>query len=184
MNSSNKLKDKREVEVGPRWYVVNTKPNQETKAKLNLEYQGFKTYLPMRLCSPTSKRPITPFLPRYLFVSIDPTVQAWRSIFSTHGVHNLITSGDNPAFVPDRFIDELRSREIEGSLQLKTDAAPKPFPFKPGDKVRIKVDPFMGVNAMFERRLDADRITILLSILGRDSRVDLHITSVLEADMR
>ena len=30
-----------------KFYVVHTKPNQENKAKRNLEFQGFKTWLPI-----------------------------------------------------------------------------------------------------------------------------------------
>ena len=29
------------------FFVVHTKPNQENKAKKNLEFQGFKTWLPI-----------------------------------------------------------------------------------------------------------------------------------------
>jgi hypothetical protein len=35
-----------ELAPGARWYLVHTRPNSERKAELNLQAQGFATFLP------------------------------------------------------------------------------------------------------------------------------------------
>ena len=68
----------------PRWYVVQSQPNAELKAVAHLSRQGFDTYLPRYLKRRRHARRVEvvarPLFPRY-FVSIDVTVQRWRSVY-------------------------------------------------------------------------------------------------------
>ena len=55
--------------------------------------------------------------PRYLFVRLDSDTDNWAPIRSTLGVVSIVRFGHEPARVPDRFVDYLRSREDEKGIQ-------------------------------------------------------------------
>jgi transcriptional antiterminator RfaH len=78
------------AEFHPRWFVAHTQPHAEVKATAHLARQGFQIYFPRYLKRRRHARKIetvaAPLFPRYLFVSVDKSVQRWRSIYSTVGV--------------------------------------------------------------------------------------------------
>ena len=96
------------------WYVVNTQPNGEERARLNLERQGFDVYLPRYLKHRRHARRIErvrrPLFPRYLFVRFDPDTAQWRSINGTFGVAHLVSHGNQPVPVPDNIVDAIQAR--------------------------------------------------------------------------
>ena len=61
-----------ELAQGARWYLVHTRPNSERKAELNLQAQGFATFLPQIEKTIRHARRLKtvrrPLFPRYLFV--------------------------------------------------------------------------------------------------------------------
>lgn len=89
---------------GERWYVVYTLPVREMRARMHLENQGFRTFLPQRPKTVRHARKfstvVAPFFPRYLFVVLDLGLDHWRSVNGTFGVANLIMQGDMPNPVP------------------------------------------------------------------------------------
>src|SRR3984885_15659307 len=103
------------VDLGSRWYVVQTHPHAETKASEHLRRQGFAIYLPRYLKQRRHARRVeriaAPLFPRYIFVSVDLATQRWLSIDSTIGVTKLIRNGNVPAAVPQPVIDALKCRE-------------------------------------------------------------------------
>lgn len=161
-----------ETGSGPRvWIVVQTHAGQERLAKFHLQKQGFEVYLPMRLTrGRDGKGGVAPFFPRYLFVQVTAEVRRWQAIFSTIGVARVFCAGERPVGVKDKFIERIREKEIDGLLHvgvpLELDC-----PFKTQDPVLYGV-----IEGVFMERVDARRATILVSLLGRDSRVtvDLH----------
>ena len=85
------------------FFVVHTKPNQENKAKKNLEFQGFKTWLPIYKKAVVRKnrlflREEPFFLDTFLFF-FDISKDNWSRIFSTLGVKYLITFDGKPKAV-------------------------------------------------------------------------------------
>ena len=76
-----------ELAQGARWYLVHTRPNSERKAEINLEAQGFKTFLPQIDRTIRHARRLTtvrrPLFPRYLFVCLDIGRDRWLSINGT-----------------------------------------------------------------------------------------------------
>jgi transcriptional antiterminator RfaH len=164
-----------------RWYVVQTQPHAERKASLHLARQGFETYLPRYLKRRRHARRIetvvAPLFPRYLFVAVDMATQRWRNIQSTIGVSCLVCNGDEPAALPARVMDQLRSNEDERGF-VRVDTRPR---FAPGDKVRILDGAFAATMGLFEAVADKDRIAILLDLLGRKVRVVLDVDYVTAA---
>lgn len=105
--------------------------------------------------------------PRYLFVAVDPDVQAWRAIRSTIGVADLVSFGDRPATVPQEIIDEILARQDEQGLVRTMDVAG----FQRGDAVQLVDGPLADLSGLFECPNDDDRVTVLLAIMGRPVRV-------------
>lgn len=157
--------------IGSRWYAVQTQPHAERKACAHLNRQGFSTYLPRYLkrrrhARKTEMVPAALF-PRYLFVAIDISAQRWRSIQSTVGVCQLVCNGDEPAFVPDPVIAQLREREDEHGF-VPVDCLQH---FAPGDKIRVIEGAFEAAQGMFDRMSGDQRVAVLLELLGRKVRV-------------
>ena len=164
-----------------RWYVVLTQAHAEPKATLHLERQGFDTYTPRLRKTRRHARRVdvvaAPLFPRYMFVGIDLTAQRWRAVNSTVGVTQLVCNGELPTAVPDAVIDELRSFEDEnGFVRL-----PLPPGLRPGDVVRVTEGAFVSCLGLFEGMTEGQRVTILLDLLGRKTRVVLDSASVAPA---
>jgi transcriptional antiterminator RfaH len=160
-----------ELAAGQRWYVVRTRPHAEAKAAFNLERQGFITYLPRYLKRRRHARRIesveAPLFPRYLFVAADLATQCWRAIHSTVGVSQLVCHGEEPVPVPETILRQFWQRHDDaGYIRLET--APR---FAPGDKVRVAGGVLSSCLGFFEGVTDAQRVAILVELLGRKVKV-------------
>jgi len=102
-----------------------------------------------------------PLFPCYLFIEIK---DKWRSLHSTYGIAAVI-GGSIPAIVRDQVIDDLRSREQNGYIQL-----PKSKKFDVGDEVTIKAGAFAGQTALVARMPVKERQKVLLALLGNKIR--------------
>jgi transcriptional antiterminator RfaH len=157
-----------------RWYVVHTHPHAEQAAVENLRRQGFRTYLPRcrkrRRHARRTDMVVRPFFPRYLFVCLDLCHQRWRAIMSTVGVSDLVRFGEMPAAVPDGVVESLIARECDG-LPAEPSVAETA---RPGDPVRLADGPFADLVARFQEMADAERVFVLLDLLGRKVRVKVR----------
>jgi transcriptional antiterminator RfaH len=163
------------------WYVVETHPHAETKAEAHLRRQGFQTYLPRyrKKRSHARRREVilAPLFPRYLFVAMDTARQRWRAVQSTLGVARLVSFGDTPAPMRESVIEQIRGREGDDGLIC----FPPRSPFSHGDAVRVTNGPLESYLGFFEGITDSERVAVLLDILGRKTRVVLHLSSVATA---
>lgn len=154
-----------------RWYAVHTHPRSEQKALFNLERQGFHAYLPcfakQRRHARQQQLVSAPLFPRYLFVHMDLDADRWRSVYSSFGVSDVVSAGDQPVPLPDRVIESIRTREGDDGL-VKMQA---PKPFRSGDPVQIHGGPLAEQTAIFDCEDDNQRVFVLLSLLGRNVRV-------------
>ena len=162
-----------------RWFVVQTRPHAEHKAAAHLARQGFDCYLPryLKRRRHAGKTEIVPaaLFPRYMFVAVGEA-QQWRSIRSTIGVSQLVCSGEDPAPVPDRVIEELRAREdANGFIKL----SPRPA-FPKGARVRVVDGIFVDRLALYDDLVDCERVAVLLEILGRKVRVVIDKNKIVE----
>lgn len=163
-----------------RWYVVVTQPNNEARARENLERQGFSVYLPRyrrtRKHARKTESVLRPLFPRYLFVGLDLARDRWRSVQSTLGVQSLVTSGDRPSEVPEAVIAAIQEREGEdGLVQISAPPLPK------GAKVRVLDGIFEDAVGVFERVAGEQRVAVLLQLLGREVMALLPNESVAAA---
>jgi transcriptional antiterminator RfaH len=155
-----------------RWYLIHTKPSGESVAQMNLERQGYEVYFP-RLLQPTRRRArwgdaIIALFPRYLFLRLSEGEQPLSPVRSSAGVSSVVRFGASYAVVPDQVVGELRARaDPESGLHRLSGRSE----IRAGAAVRIAVGAFAGLEGVFERNAGADRVVILLNLLGRDSSV-------------
>jgi transcriptional antiterminator RfaH len=156
------------------WCVVHTQPSKELLAKQHLIDQGYEVYLPRfkKICRHARKveEKLVPLFPRYLFLGMDLTSARWRSVNGTRGVSHLLMSDDlNPAKVPTRVVEDLKSHEMgDGTLPVTSLET-----FIKGDKVRITEGAFQDQTAVFESLDDKSRVQLLLTFMGREMKMTL-----------
>ena len=159
------------------WYLVYCKPRQESSARRNLERQGYVTYLPrvrqIRRRQEHRVSVVVPMFPRYLFIRLSTETDNWGPIRSTIGVVSLVRFGQAPAAVPQGFVDMLRAREDAEGLQPIVSE-----PYKAGARVRIMEGGFAGYEGIFLARSGRDRVTVLLEVLGRNTRMNVDLSTI------
>jgi transcriptional antiterminator RfaH len=163
------------------WCAAQTHLHAENKALFNLERQGFNALLPKHLVRRSHAGKVDwvprPLFPRYLFVEIDPDSTPWRAIWSTIGISSVVQFGNQPAVVPDNIIQKIISRQGDDGL-VRTNHGDT---FKPGERVRVLRGALSEHDALFESANDRNRITVLLSILGRKVRAQVPKDAVISA---
>jgi transcriptional antiterminator RfaH len=154
-----------------RWYLIHSKPLAETVAQLNLERQGYETYLPRlgRAARQGSRRKehASALFPRYLFLRLNEGHQPLGPVHSSVGVTSVVRFGLSYAVVADEIIRDLQAREgADGLHRLRACAG-----LTTGAQVRVTMGPFDGLQGVFEREAGADRVMVLLRLLGQDAHV-------------
>lgn len=154
-----------------RWYAVFCRAHAEQRARVNLERQRFETWLPLyrkhRRHAGRSELVLRPLFPRYLFVAMDLPRARWRAILSTYGVAGLVCAGEAPAPVPGEVIEGLRARaDSDGTFTLE-----RAQHLARGERVRIEAGPMRDLEGIFEAASDAERVIVLLDLMGRGVRV-------------
>lgn len=160
------------------WYAAHTHSGAEARALWHIERQGFSAYLPRYMKQRRHARKTdwiqAPLFPRYLFVWFEVAKQRWQAIQSTIGVRYLICGEQAPLMVPQRLIEELRSREDErGLIDMARQA-----PFRRGDRVQLTAGALIDQIGVFECCSDDERAVVLLHLLGRDLRVRVAPSSL------
>lgn len=155
------------------WHVVHAQHNREGLAAAELARQGFRVFLPLFLKTRRHARRVTqveaPLFPGYLFVAIDAARQRWRSINGTRGVLRLVTSHDAPSPVASRIVEDLLARrDGKGYIPMPVRTMPAP-----GSTVRVLQGSFSDALGLFEDVKGAERVAILMELLGRKVRVML-----------
>jgi len=165
------------------WYLVLSRPRQEAVAAEHLQRQGYGVYLP-RLQLPRRRRGswqdvVEPLFPRYLFAGARREEQSVHPIRSTRGVSALVRNGAGYTPVSPELLAELRAREdAEGLHRLH------PGELQPGEVVRILAGPFAGLEAVFHSRQGADRVRVLLTLIGASTPATLPAGLVVAAGGR
>jgi len=165
-----------------RWYLILTKPSSEAIARANLGRQGYEIYFP-RLAQSLQRRGrrldrVDPLFPRYLFLRLREGEQALGPVRCSVGVTNVVRFGSSYAVVPDEVIQELQARAdpVSGLHRIVRDR-----PLAPGTKVSIAAGSFKGLDGVFEREAGADRVVVLLSVLGREVPVRMPTCNLLRS---
>lgn len=159
------------------WYVVRTKPRQETRAKLNLENQDITTFLPeitLQKIRRGKRTAVTePLFPGYVFANLDDYAGKFHKVRSTFGVAKLLTFGETPATVPDALIQEMHQVNAETQQKAQQSAMPQV-----GEKVEITYGPFKGFMAEILQLDGESRCIVLLNWLQKEVKATLEFNEI------
>lgn len=159
------------------WYLVHTKPRQERCALENLQRQGYECYFPTMPAEKPQSGKLgvveQPLFPRYLFIRLGkgPAAQSWHPIRSTKGVSRLVTFGTAPAKVSDALITVLQNQEA--LVQTEPDRL-----FKPGERVRITVYPFVDIEGIYQMADGDQRVMVLIELMSKSVKIHLAPTAI------
>jgi len=161
-----------------KWLLVYTKANQELLAKINLEHQKYKVFLPLidnNNKNSEKKLSYKAVFPRYLFVNINLSTDNWLSINSTKGIQKLVIFGENLAAVPDKTIKTLKSKldcnDIYHPNRVEVD-------YISGDKITIQRGKLKGLDAIFLSSSGEERSRLLLKFLSRDIVAEISSSDI------
>ena len=152
------------------WIVARTESQREQTARRFLELAKFTVYVPyIRERQAKGGRRVErlkPMFPSYCFIALRNG--RWWDARWCVGVAAVIMSGGEPAQLSDRIVDELRSRERNGAIEL-----PRRDGFKAGERVRVLTGPFEGCLGLYAEMRPHERVLVLLALLGGEQRVEL-----------
>ena len=171
------------------WYVVQVFSSQEKKVKKALEdfreQKGLKDFI-TEILLPTEnvsevkngqqvvveKR----LWPGYLLVKMNFNDDTWEFVKNTPGVVDFL-GGEKPTALTD-----LEVQEILSDLEDKKQKVTQKHKFQVGDNVKITDGVFVNfTGTVSEVFHDKGRLSVVVSIFGRDTRVDdLEFTQVEE----
>jgi transcriptional antiterminator RfaH len=150
------------------WAVAQLQPNRTALALQMLAQEGFTVYAPKlrerRTIRGRREDSEVSLFPSYAFIRIE---LQWHAARWCPGVTRLVMDGLQPAKVPDAVIEDIRSRERNGAVELPKRA------LRYGDRVRILAGPFRGHLAIYADMSAHERVAVLLQILGGSQRVTL-----------
>jgi len=163
-----------------KWYVLQVYSAQEKKVKQALEeYKDLKgmsdlleqVLLPIENVSEVKRgqqKVVEKRLwPGYLLIKMNLTDESWHYVKATPGVIEFL-GGDKPTALSDREVDE-----ILRDLQDKKQKVIQKHKFDVGDRVKITDGVFVNfVGTVQEVFHDKGRLSVLVSIFGRETRVD------------
>lgn len=153
------------------WSVAQTESQREGVAAKFLSKNDYETYLPKIVAKAGVRARVVPLFPTYIFVRID---DHWWSIKRTIGVLRVLMWGDKPAVIGDKIVGAIQRREGENGLVK----LPKPPGLARGQTVVIRAGSFAGRVGVYDGMAGADRVRVLLNLLGRLVPVTLAIADV------
>jgi transcription elongation factor/antiterminator RfaH len=154
----------RVVEVQARWYAAQTLHRRERGAELQLEAQGFTSFLPQITRTVRHARQLrtvrTPLFPSYVFVRLDLERDRWRSVNGTYGVARLVMADGRPVPVPNGVVESLFTlRDGNGVVRLDHDLSV-------GQRIKVIAGPFAQTLGALTRLDGPERVQILLDMMG------------------
>jgi transcriptional antiterminator RfaH len=119
---------------------------------------------------------LRPLFPRYLFVALDLSVDRWRAVQATVGIGALIMNGDRPQAAPAGLVEGMMAcSDTEAGFVLRTE-------LEVGSRVRFLTGPFEDRLGRLVEMRDAERVTVLLEILGAEREVVVSPGRLLSAE--
>lgn len=163
-----------------KWYVVQVFSTHEKKVKKaleeHLELKGMTDYIEQILLPTENVSEVKKgqqhvvekrLWPGYLLVKMNLTDDSWQYIKNTNGVIDFL-GGDKPVPLTDTEVNGIL-KDLEDKRQKVT----QKHKFEIGDRVKITDGVFVNfIGTVIEVFHDKGRLSVLVSIFGRDTRVD------------
>lgn len=143
------------------WYVIHTKPLQETRAENNLRSLGIETYLPkFKEChrSRSDGEPnwvVKPLFPRYFFARFRFNTLGYK-IRNARGVRDVVGFGKSPIPIDDEIIKLIQSKHNDlGYVKLENNVSPS-------DEIIVQGDSYINLHGIFEQNVSGSGRTMIL----------------------
>ena len=185
------------------WYVIHSYSGYENKVKGNLEARAttlnmedyiFQVEGPMEevteIKSGVRKQVRRNKFPGYVLVRMDLTDESWGVVRHTPGVTGFVGNGHSPAPLSLDEVIAILAPEPEkkaavagtggkGGGGAAASAAPISVDFNVGDSVTVVDGPFATLHATIsEINLEAQKVTGLVEIFGRETPVELAFSQI------
>lgn len=172
------------------WYALITAPQREDKAERELHKSpGLVTYVPRETywtARQVQKRTLKterqkPLIPRYVFIT---GAINWFAISRIEEVAGVMAFSGVPRQVPTRELARLAEREREGWFderrRLALELAKTGPTYQVGDLIRITGadNPFKSLDGLVDADSTEERVTILVSIFGRETPMVLPLSEI------
>ncbi len=195
------LREQVESQEG-KWYVLNTYSGYEKKVKTGIETRIetmgmqdliFEVDVPMERIIESRKGQMKLVervrMPGYVLIRMHLEDEARRVVQSTEGVAGFVGNGRNPVPLSVDEVVRMRLSEIRTDVGVtvqgvKTKGAKGPVaeviaPYKTGDSVTLTAQPWAGMPAtVSEVDVANQRLTVLVTLVGKDTPVELDFTQV------
>ncbi len=163
-----------------KWYVVQVFTSQEKKVKKALEeFRESAGVLDLieEILLPTEnvmevkkgeqKISEKRIWPGYVLIKMNLTDDSWQYVKGTSGVIDFL-GGDKPTSLTDREVNEILE-----DLESKKAGVTQKHKFEIGDRVKINDGVFVNfIGTVLEVFHEKGRLSVMVSIFGRDTRVD------------
>lgn len=160
------------------WYVVMSKPNQESRAIKNLQNQNFDVFCPYfekEYDSRNLTKVIKGYLfPSYIFIKLNIKSSKWLTIKNTFGVKKILSSGNFPSEIEKKFVENLKMNSHDNGLLNES-----LFSYKPKQKVIITKGPFRKILGEVISLVGDKRIKILLDCVNDYKKIILEKKHIL-----
>jgi len=134
-----------------------------------LTSKGFETLLPLYSVAhrwkDRTKLLSLPLFPCYVFLK--GGAERRLDIMTTPGIHALVSTGGQPAAIPNVEIEAIR-RAIESGAPVE----PHPL-LKCGEWVRVKCGPMEGIQGILVRKKNLYRLVLSVEMLGKAACVEI-----------
>jgi transcriptional antiterminator NusG len=167
------------------WYLLYVSSGHEDQAKRKLEQRikymdaGDKIF---DVVIPTTKeieikagkrRTINrKAFPGYIMVNMKLDEHSWDIVRNTPGIAGFVSTGANPFPLAKQEADTILQRMEEAPSEVK-------MTFNEGDSVRVTSGPFIDfIGKVDQINLDKGKVTVLLSLFGRETPAELDLLAV------
>jgi len=151
------------------WYAIYTRHQHEKMVAQILTSKGFDTFLPLKAAihnwKDRTKALLLPLFPCYVFLK--GGIERRLQIITTPGIYGLVSSGGQPAAIPDFEIEAIR-RVIDSGARVEA----HPF-LKCGNWVRVKCGPLAGIEGILVRKKNISRLVLSVEILGTAAAIEV-----------
>jgi transcription antitermination factor NusG len=158
----------------PHWYAAYTIANHERRVAEHFAVRSVEHFLPLyasvRRWKDRRVQLELPLFPGYVFVRL--TLRDRLKVLQAPGVARLVGFNGQPAVLPDREIEALRT-----STAAHLRAEPHPY-LTAGRRVRIKRGALEGVEGTLIRRKNALRVVLSVDLIKRSASIEVDASDV------
>jgi len=178
------------------WYVVHTLTGKENQVKTAIEKSArarevehllgrilIPTEIEIRSAGGKRREVKRKLYPGYVLVELDLTNEMRHLIQQTAGVTHFLTTRIEGEGEEDGLRDApvpLSIKEVDAMLQRAGEEGQKPKAvWSPGEVVRITEGPFAEFSGpIVEVNIEREKVWVLISIFGRETRTEVKFTEI------